>query len=89
VRGPVVDSASGVGGKKAMRPAGTTFEDANCDANRASVYAQDALLPPATQGASETGPVGLSISPAAGFGASASPRERTTTSLGGRLGQDS
>jgi hypothetical protein len=37
-----------------MRPASTTFEAASCgDANRASVYAQDALLPPATQGASE------------------------------------
>ena len=34
-----------------MRPASTTFEAASCgDANRASVYAQDALLLPATQG---------------------------------------
>jgi hypothetical protein len=72
-----------------MRPAGTTIEAANCDANRASVYAQDALLLPAMQGASETGPVGLSISPAAGFGASASPRDRLPASLGGLLGQNS
>jgi hypothetical protein len=50
---PVVDSASGVGGKKAMRPVSTTFEAASCGDASVSVYAQDALLLPAMRGASE------------------------------------
>jgi hypothetical protein len=51
---PVVDSASGVGGKKAMRPGEHHVEAASCgDATRASVYARDALLLPAMRCASE------------------------------------
>ena len=43
-----------------MRPASTTFEAASCGDASVSVYAQDALLLPATRGASGT-PAGRAV----------------------------